>query len=48
MSGPSGADAYLDRTDGEYRVVLVSGAEVLIEKERFHDAYLLLPAPRSA
>ncbi len=33
------ADAYLDGTDGEYRVVLVSCAEVLIEKERFRDAY---------
>ncbi len=42
------ADAYLDRRDGEYRVVLVSDAEVLIEKERFHDAYMLLPPPHSA
>ena len=31
--------AYLDPEGGEYRAVLVSGAQVLIERERFHDNY---------
>jgi hypothetical protein len=31
--------AYLDPEGGEYRAVLVSGAQVLIERERFHDSY---------
>ena len=35
--------AYLDGEQGEYRVVLVSGAQVLIERERFCDSYSLLP-----
>jgi hypothetical protein len=30
----------------EYRAVLVSGAQVLIERERFHDGYRLLPGDR--
>jgi hypothetical protein len=34
--------AYLDPDAGEYRAVLVSGAEVLIERERFCDSYMLL------
>jgi hypothetical protein len=34
--------AYLDPEGGEYRVVLVAGAQVLIERERFHDSYVLL------
>jgi hypothetical protein len=36
--------AYLDQELGEYRVVLFAGAQVLVEKERSHDAYMLLPA----
>jgi hypothetical protein len=36
--------AYLDVELGEYRVVLVSGAQVLIERERFHDGYVVLAA----
>jgi hypothetical protein len=38
------ADVYLDGELGEYRVVLVAGAQVLIERERFHDSYMRLPA----
>jgi hypothetical protein len=38
------ANAYLDQELGEYRVVLFAGAQVLVEKERFHDVYMLLPA----
>ncbi len=34
--------AYLDPEGGEYRAVLVSGAQVLIERERFHDSYVLM------
>lgn len=37
------ADAYLDRAEGEHRAVLVAGAQVLIERERFHDSYVLVP-----
>jgi hypothetical protein len=33
--------AYLDAEQGEYRVVLVSGAQVLIERERFCDGYVV-------
>ncbi len=36
--------AYLDPEGGEYRAVLVSGGQVLIERERFHDGYVLLAA----
>ena len=36
--------AYLDPGGGEYRVVLVSGAQVLIERERFGDGYVRLAA----
>ncbi len=36
------AAAYLDREEGEYRVVLVSGAQVPVERERFHDSYMLM------
>jgi hypothetical protein len=34
--------AYLDPEAGEYRAVLVSGAQVVIERERFHDGYVLV------
>jgi hypothetical protein len=34
--------AYLDPEGGEYRVVLVAGAQVVVERERFHDSYILL------
>ena len=34
--------AYLDAEQGEWRVVLVSGAQVLIEQERFCDGYARL------
>ncbi len=34
--------AYLDPEGGEYRAVLVSGAQVLIERESFHDSYMLV------
>ena len=34
--------AYLDVEEGEYRVVPVSSAQVLIERERFCDNYMLL------
>jgi hypothetical protein len=37
------ADAYFDRAEGEHRAVLVAGVQVLIERERFHDSYILLP-----
>jgi hypothetical protein len=37
------SDAYFDRADGEHRAVLVAGAQVLIERERFHDSYMLMP-----
>ncbi len=37
------ADAYFDRAEGEHRTILVAGAQVLIERERFHDSYVLLP-----
>lgn len=36
------AAAYLDPEGGEYRAVLVASAQVLIERERFHDSYTLL------
>jgi hypothetical protein len=36
------APAYLDAGAGEYRAVLVAGAEVLVERERFADSYMLL------
>ena len=36
--------ATLWKTLGEHRVNLVAGAQVLIEKERFHDSYMRLPA----
>ena len=39
------ATAYLDAEQGEHRVVLVSGAQVLIERERFCDGYVVVPAP---
>jgi hypothetical protein len=32
---------YRDRGEGDDRVVLVSGAQVLVERERFHDSYAL-------
>jgi hypothetical protein len=38
------AAAFYDREQGEHRAVLVAGAQVLIEKERFHDSYMRLPA----
>jgi hypothetical protein len=38
------ADAYLDRAESEHRVVLIAGAQVLIERERFHDSYMRLEA----
>jgi hypothetical protein len=34
-----------DPEAGEYRAVLVSGAQVVIERERFHDSYMLLADP---
>jgi hypothetical protein len=34
--------AYLDPEGGEYRAVLVSGAQVLIEREGFCDSYVVL------
>lgn len=34
--------AYLDAEQGEYRVVLVSSAQVVIERERFCDGYVVL------
>jgi hypothetical protein len=34
--------AYLDPEAGEYRVVLVSGAQVLVERERFCDGYVVV------
>jgi hypothetical protein len=34
--------AYLDPDAGEFRAVLVSGAQVVIERERFHDSYVLM------
>ena len=34
--------AYLDAEQGEYRVVLVSGAQVVVERERFCDSYTTL------
>jgi hypothetical protein len=37
------ADAHHDRELGEHRAVLVAGAQVLIEKERFHDSYMRFP-----
>lgn len=36
------ADACLDRAEGEHRAVLVAGVQVPIERERFHDSYMLL------
>jgi len=33
---------YLDAEQGEYRVVLVADAQVLIERERFYDGYVLV------
>jgi hypothetical protein len=36
------AHAWLDRDLGEYRVNLVDGAQVLIERERYHDSYMLV------
>jgi hypothetical protein len=36
--------AYLDPEGDGYRAVLVSGAQVLIERERFHDGYMLVGA----
>jgi hypothetical protein len=40
------ADAYFDQELGEHRAVLIAGAQVLIEKERFHDSYMHLePTP---
>ena len=38
------ADAYFDNELGEHRVVLVDGAQVLIEKDRFHDSYMRVVA----
>jgi hypothetical protein len=37
------AAAHYDRELGEHRAVLVAGAQVLIEKERFHDSYMRFP-----
>jgi hypothetical protein len=34
--------SYLDPEGGGHRAVLVSGAQVLIKRERFHDSYMLL------
>jgi len=36
------AAAYLAPAAGEYRAVLVAGAQVLIERERFCDGYVVL------
>ncbi len=36
--------AYLDPEGGEYRAVLVSGGQVLIERERLHDGSMRLHA----
>jgi hypothetical protein len=36
------ATAYLDAELGEYRVVLVSGAQVLVERERFCEGYVVV------
>ena len=35
-------DAYFDHAEGEHRAVLVAGAQVLVERERFHDSYMLV------